>query len=83
MLPFTLCVSLPQTPLLLPSMSHLPITEYNSTLILIIKCEGDCHDILQELQYLSDPVVIVSNILFVTGFAKTDHVTRTEIFYKQ
>ena len=61
-------------------MSHLPITEYNSTLILIIKCEGSCHDTLQELQCLSDPVVIVSNILFVTGFAKTDHnVTRTEI----
>ena len=63
-------------------MSHLPITEYNSTLILIIKCEGDCHDILQELQYLSDPVVIISNTLFVTGFAKIDHVTRTEICYK-
>ena len=72
--PFTLCVSLPQTPLLLPSMSHLPITGYDSTLILIITCEGDYRDILQELQYLSDPVIIVSNMLFVTGFARTDHM---------
>lgn len=51
-------------------MSDLPVTRYDNTLILIIKCEGDSHDILQELQYLSDPVVIVSNMQFVTGFAK-------------
>ena len=53
-------------------MSHLPITEYKNTLILIIKSEGDSHDILKELEYLSDPVVIVSNILSVTGFVETD-----------
>ena len=65
--PFTLCVSHPQTPLLLPSMSDFPVTEYNNTLILIIMCQGDCHDVVQELEYLSDPVVIVSNNY---GFAK-------------
>jgi len=58
--PFNLFVPHPQATLSLPAMANSPITRYQNTLIMIATCEGDSNDILKELEYLTDPVVIVS-----------------------
>ena len=60
--PFSLRVSHPRTPLLLPAMANSPISGYNDTLLMVLTCESDSSDIITELNYLTDPVVIVSYV---------------------
>ena len=52
-----LCVSHPQTPLLLPVLTNSSIPRYENMLILVITCEGEGNEILKGLEYLMDPVV--------------------------
>ena len=63
--PFNLCVSHPNIPLSLPEMENSPIAEYKDTLIMIITCETDTDEILEELKYLTDPEVVVSDLAYL------------------
>ena len=77
--PFNLCVCHPNIPLSLPEMESSPIAEYQDTLIMVITCEADNNEILEELKYLTDPEVVSGVKLLLSFFMlKTCQITRLQ-----